>query len=195
MNLGCKQCRREGEKLFMKGERCYSPKCAVIKKPYIPGVHGPKNQSRMSDYGRQLREKQKARRFYQISEKQFQNYYLEASKKSGNTSEILWSLLESRLDNVIRRSGLIKSLTGARQLVSHGMVEVNGSKVDIGSYSLKLNDEVEIKSEIDKINKQSLPKWLSIDSKSGKIKMIENPLATTGEAPFNLNLVIEFYSK
>lgn len=192
----CKQCRREREKLFLKGDRCIGQKCAVTRKPYVPGFLGPKANTRISDYGKQLREKQKARRYYQIGEKQFSNYYTASSKKEGNTSEILWQTLELRLDNIIRKlvSGI--SVRSARQLVSHGWTLVNGKKVSIPSYILKTGDEITVSQKNLKLAvKQSLPKWLTADTKMEKIKVSAIPDMKDVEVPFNINLVIEYYSK
>lgn len=192
----CKQCRRESEKLFLKGDRCLGQKCAVTRKPYVPGFLGAKANTRSSDYAKQLREKQKARRYYQISERQFSNYYHASSKAEGNTSELLWQTLELRLDNCIRRlvSGI--SVRAARQMTNHGWVKVNNKKVDIPSYILKVGDEISLgMKNIKPVAKQSLPTWLSVDQKSGKVKVAQNPGTTTADMPFNINLVIEYYSK
>ncbi len=192
----CKQCRREGEKLFLKGDRCIGQKCAVIRKPYVPGFLGAKANARISDYGKQLREKQKARRYYQIAEKQFSNYYNASSKKEGNTSEILWQTLELRLDNTIRKLVGGISVRSARQIISHGWTKVNGKKVSIPSYVLKTGDEITISQKNLKMAaKQSLPKWLTADAKIEKIKVTAIPDMKDVEVPFNISLVIEYYSK
>lgn len=193
----CKQCRRENEKLFIKGDRCYSPKCALIKKPYAPGAHGPKSQFRLSDYAKQLREKQKAKRFYQLREQQYRNYYDTASKQEGNTAELFWQLLESRLDSVLRRAQVSKSIIAVRQIVSHGKTKVNGKKVDIPSYQLKVGDEITINPDVP-VNydqKVALPNWISFDAKKKTFKFQGTPVAEDGDAPYNMNLVIEYYSK
>lgn len=183
----------------MKGDRCLGQKCAVTRRPYAPGMSGQKGQSmhsRTSDYSRQLREKQKAKRYYNLSEKQFVNYYQFASKKEGNTSEILWQLMEMRLDNVIRRSQFARSIAEAQQMVSHGLVKVNTHKVNIPSRILKVGDEIRVKpAEGQKATKQILPKWLSLDSKSQVLKVSDVPGAEGVETPFDVHLVIEFYSK
>ena len=194
MIRGCRQCRREGEKLFLKGDRCLGQKCAVIKRPYAPGVHGPKGQFRMTDYAKQLRAKQKARRYYQLAERQFAKYYAESAKSAGNTSELLWQRLESRLDNTIRRANLVLSLTEARQMVTHGMVAVNGKKVDIPSYQVKVGDKIALPIRKEFPNKQDLPEWISLDGKKG-ISIGSFPTVDSVETPFNINLVIEYYSK
>jgi len=192
----CKLCRRENEKLFLKGDRCLSPKCSMVKKPYIPGVHGPKSRTRLSDYARQLREKQKAKRYYLLTETQFKNYFIEASNKEGNSSEIFWQYLEIRLDNALRRFHIGKSIAGARQIVSHGLVEVNGKKVDVPSYRLKIGDQVKFKSkEKQEISKQDLPEWLESKKSDNTFFVKAMPEIGNFELPFNINLVIEFYSK
>lgn len=194
MLLGCRQCRREGEKLFLKGERCLGQKCAVIKRPYAPGVHGPKSKFRMTDYGKQLREKQKARRYYQVTERKFSSYYATSAAKSGNTSEILWQKLEMRLDNIIRRSNLVSSLTTARQNVTHGHVTLNGKKIDIPSCEVSIGDKIVLKKINKQVTKQDLPVWLTVDAK-GVLTVSDIPDIESMEMPFNINLVIEYYSK
>jgi len=192
----CKLCRRENEKLFLKGDRCLSPKCSMVKKPYIPGVHGPKSRTRLSDYARQLREKQKAKRYYLLAEKQFKNYFIEASNKEGNSSEIFWQYLEVRLDNALRRLHIGRSIAGARQMVSHGSVEVNGEKVNVPSYRLKVGDQVKvITKEKHEIAKQDMPNWLELKKDGNVFSVKAMPEMENFELPFNINLVIEFYSK
>ena len=145
----CKQCRREGVKLFLKGEKCYGPKCPIVRRNYPPGIHGAKKtRQRLTEYGHQLREKQKAKKIYGILERPFRNYYQKAIKQKGDTNEILGQLLEMRLDNVIYRLGLAKSRKAARQLVSHGFFLVNGKKVNIPSYQVKIKDEITIKPSL-----------------------------------------------
>jgi small subunit ribosomal protein S4 len=195
MLRGCRQCRREGEKLFLKGDRCLGQKCAVLKRPYPPGVHGPKGKNRLTDYAKQLREKQKARRYYQLAERQFAKYYAESAKSAGNTSELLWQRLELRLDNIIRRANLVLSLTEARQLVTHGMVTVNGKKLDIPSYQAKIGDKIALILEKELPSKQDLPEWISLDVKSKAVTVASIPAMESVETPFNINLVIEYYSK
>jgi small subunit ribosomal protein S4 len=196
MLKGCRECRREGEKLFLKSDRCYGQKCAVVKKPYAPGDKGAKGRFRSSDYAKQLREKQKTRRFYQVSEKQFTNYYLKANSHSGNTSEILYQLLETRLDNFVRRCLSSISIVEARQYISHGKFTVNGKKVDIPSYQLRIGDEVSgVIFESDKQKNQTLPKWITIDAKKAVAKVAAMPELGESESQFNLSLIIEYYSK
>jgi len=147
LDPSCKQCRREGEKLFLKGERCFTQKCAVVKRSYPPGQHGPASESsrnRMSEYGVQLREKQKAKRLYGILEGQLRNYFLEASQKKSATGETLIKLLESRLDNAVFRLSLAKSRRKARQIISHGHILVNDKKVTIPSYRVKVGDVIQV---------------------------------------------------
>lgn len=201
----CRQCRREGTKLFLKGERCSSPKCAIIKRNYPPGVHGPKGKKRPTEYGTQLREKQKAKKIYHILEKQFRNYYQKAIRQKGDTGEIMQQLLETRLDNVIYRLGLASSRTQARQMVSHNMFLVNGKKVNIPSYQLKAKDEITIKpqkasvklfSDLDKkMEKYQAPVWLFFDLKTKTAKVINKPKGKELEQNFNPRLIVEFYSK
>ena len=140
LNSKCKKCRREGVKLFLKGERCLSPKCPILKRNYPPGVHGPKGRKRTTEYGTQLREKQKAKRIYGINERQFRNYYRKAISKKGDTGQILQQLLQMRFDNVIYLLRLARSRVQARQMVGHGLFLVNGKKVNIPSYQLKTKD-------------------------------------------------------
>lgn len=201
----CRQCRREGTKLFLKGDRCFSPKCAIVKRNYPPGVHGPKGKKRPTQYGTQLREKQKAKRIYRILEKQFRNYFDKALHQKGDTGEIMQQLLETRLDNVIYRVGLASSRTLARQMVSHNMFLVNGKKVNIPSYQLKAKDEISIKptkaesklfKELDKkMEKYQAPSWLYFDLKNRTAKMINKPSGKDLEQNFNPRLIVEFYSK
>jgi small subunit ribosomal protein S4 len=168
----------------------------MVKKPYIPGVHGPKSRTRLSDYARQLREKQKAKRYYLLAEKQFKNYFIEASNKEGNSSEIFWQYLEVRLDNALRRLHIGRSIAGARQMVSHGSVEVNGKKVNVPSYRLKVGDQVKvITKEKHEIAKQDMPNWLELKKDGNAFSVKAMPEMENFELPFNINLVIEFYSK
>jgi len=201
----CKQCRREGAKLFLKGEKCFSPKCPILRRNYPPGIHGPKGHGRPTEYGTQLREKQKAKKIYGILEKQFRNYYQKAINQPGDTGEILQQLLETRLDNVIYRSGLANSRTKARQLVSHGLFLINGKKVNIPSYQVKTKDEITIKpeknkakvfSELEKkLEKYETPAWIHLDLKEKKVKVLNKPTGKELEQIFNPRLIVEFYSK
>jgi small subunit ribosomal protein S4 len=205
LNARCAQCRREGEKLFLKGDRCNTTKCAIIRRGYPPGVHGPKGKARLTGYGTQLREKQKAKRIYGILERQFNNYFKKAIKKKGDTSEFLLQLLEMRLDNVIYRLGLGKSRQQARQLVSHSLFVVNGKKVDIPSFQAKVGDIISIKPNAVKkkvfenlpqtIAKYEPPTWLSLDVAKLEGKVVRKPTKDDVKTPFDLKMIIEFYSR
>jgi len=193
----CKKCRREGEKLVLKGERCMSPKCAMVKRAYAPGQHGQSSFSKMSEYGKQLREKQKTRRIYGISETQFANYAESAAKVEGNTGDNLMKFLETRLDNVVYRLGFAVSRSQARQMVSHGLVIVNNKKVSIPSYHLKESDVIEPKdkSAYKEMKASGVPTWIECDAKkiTGKIKHI--PSREEIDTTVNESLIIEFYSR
>ncbi|MCH7491985.1 30S ribosomal protein S4 [Patescibacteria group bacterium] len=195
-----KLCRKFGEKL------CDSPKCPVIKRPYRPGQHGPKRPPRLSEYGLQLREKQKASGIYRVFEKQFRNYYNKAKRRSGDTGENLVQLLEIRLDNVIYRFGFAKTRDSSRQFISHGHVTVNAKKLDIPSYQVKIGDVIAIKTpSLDKIlfkeivksiNKKDIPSWLSLeDEKILKGKVVSLPVKEHLQQGFDTSLIIEFYSR
>ena len=193
----CKKCRREGEKLLLKGERCLGPKCAVVKRPYAPGQHGQARFTKMSEYGKQLREKQKARRIYGMGETQFANYAEAAGKAEGNTSLNLLKLLETRLDNVIYRLNFADSRSKSRQMVSHGLVLVNGKKLSLPSYHLKEGDEVSLKhpdKEAD-ARKVNIPSWMELDAKKGIGKVKHIPTREEIDLTVNENLIIEFYSR
>ena len=201
----CRLCRREGEKLFLKGERCFT-KCPLDgNKRYPPGVHGSRRRKKLSIYGLQLREKQKVKRIYGVLETQFRKFFEWARKMPGNTGENLLSLLERRLDNVVFRLGLASSRSQARQLVNHGHVEVNGKRVSIPSYLVKLGDIITIRDKAKKIpfiqeNIESLdvsavPTWLTIDKNKMEGKVVRNPIRTDITYPVNETLIIELYSK
>jgi len=198
----CRICRREGEKLFLKGERCYSPKCAMIKKNYPPGLHGVKSATRPTDYGLQLREKQKLKRIYRILEKQLKNYFKKAQKKKGDVGQNLLKMLELRLDNLIYRIGLFSSRNMARQAISHGHVLVNKKRVNIPSYSVKKGEIIKFK-EISLIKrlaeerkgKLEIPKWLSFDDKKLELNLIEEPSEKDLPQNVNIKLIIEYYSR
>jgi small subunit ribosomal protein S4 len=200
----CKLCRREGEKLFLKGERCYTNKCSVLKRAYAPGQHG-QQRKKMSEYGLQLREKQKARRFYGILESQFRGYFEMAVKKKGVTGENLLQILESRLDNVIYRMGLATSRPEARQLVRHGHFTVNGKKVNIPSLLLKPGDIIgvkekfrgseKLKSIIDIAGGKAVPKWLEFDAENLTGKVVSLPEREDIDLPIKEHLIVELYSK
>lgn len=199
----CRLCRREGVKLYLKGERCFSPKCPIEKKgAQIPGQHGKKrSHGRISGYGIQLREKQKAKRSYGVLESQFHSYYETAIKASQNTGEVLMQLLESRLDNIVYRLGLVASRSLARQLVTHGNVKVDGKKVDIASYQTKPGQTISIAEKAQKfvfvspnLTDKAVPsKWLSRTATEGKIDRL--PTREEIGSDIKENLIIEFYSR
>ncbi len=201
----CRQCRREGEKLFLKGEKCFTDKCAVERRAYAPGQHGQKSGQRMSDYGKQLREKQKMRRIYGILERQFRKIYAEASRSKGVTGERLLQLLESRLDTVAYRMGFGASRTEARQVVRHNAVLVNGRRVNIPSYQVRPGDVVEvaqrskeqlrIKAAAEAAESRGIPEWLEVDVKGLKGTFKALPTRTELPSTINESLIIELYSK
>jgi len=200
----CKQCRREGEKLFLKGEKCFSDKCAIERRNYPPGQHGQK-KGRLSDYGGQLREKQKVRRIYGILEKQFRNIYKRADSSKGVTGDTLLKLLESRLDNVAYHMGFGSSRTEARQIVRHNSILVNGKRVNIPSYIIKPGDVVEvsnkaknqlrIKSSVESASNRNMLSWIEVDTKGMKGIFKETPDRSELPATINESLVVELYSK
>lgn len=200
----CKQCRREGQKLFLKGERCYSNKCSVDKRPYAPGMHR-QQRKKLSEYGVQLREKQKAKRFYGVLESQFRKYYEMAIRKKGVTGEILLQLLESRLDNVTHRMGFGTSRDESRQLVTHGHFLVNGKRVNIPSYLVKAGDVIEVserrkksprfKEILEITGSKVVPKWLEVDQENMKGSVISLPDREDIDLPIEEHLIVEFYSK
>lgn len=200
----CKRCRREGEKLFLKGEKCFSAKCPMVKRNYPPGMHGPKQQkSRKSQYGIQLREKQKVKMIYAVLEKQFRNYVHKAMRNQGDSGENLMIILETRLDNIVYRMGFAQSRGVARQLVSHNHVLVNGKKVNIPSFSVSVGDTVSIKNgskkmfeKLDKsTQKNDTPAWLDCDLKELKGKVLGMPVYDQVKQNLNIPLIIEFYSR
>ena len=200
----CRLCRREGAKLFLKGDRCYSDKCAVERRPYPPGQHGSR-RIKHSDYGVQLREKQKARRIYGIMEGQFRNYFKVADRQKGVTGENLIVLLERRLDNTVFRLGFSNSRSDARQLVRHGHVMVNGRKVNIPSYLLRPGDVVEIQEKsrnstriqeaLVSAERKSTPSWLELEPASFKGIFKNFPGRDEVALPVNEQLIVELYSK
>ena len=200
----CKECRREGKKLFLKGDRCYTGKCAIERRSYAPGQHG-QNRSKNSEYGLQLRAKQAARRYYGIQEGQFHKYFLMAERKTGMTGENLLKICESRLDNVVYTLGWASSRAEARQLVTHGHFVVNGSKVDIPSSLLKAGDTVSIKSKsrdsvkikavLEANASRPVPTWLSLDANNLEAKVIALPEREQIGTPVEEHLIVEFYSK
>ena len=201
----CRLCRREGVKLYLKGERCYSPKCAMERRPYPPGQHGQKRARRPSDYAVRLREKQKLRRIYGISERQFRNLFEEASKKKGVTGSVFLGLLESRLDNVVYRLGFAVSRRQARQLVRHGHITVNRRRVDLPSYRVRPGDEIAvaeksrnlelIRQNLEAMKGRKVGPWLSLDVEGMKGKFLRLPDREDLALPVNEQLVIEFYSR
>lgn len=200
----CRLCRREGQKLFLKGERCYSDKCAIARRQYAPGQHG-QGRKKVSDYGLQLREKQKVKRIYGILESQFAHYFELAEKKSGIVGENLLTLCESRLDNVCYRAGFALSRPEARQLVRHGHFTVNGKKVNIPSYLIKEGDVIaltdkskdspKIKAVLESTDGKNLPSWLDIDNYALSVKVLN--LAKREDIDYEVNetLIVELYSK
>lgn len=202
----CKLCRREGEKLMLKGERCSTAKCAVVKKNYPPGVHGPKGRAtRQSGYNMQLREKQKAKRIYNLMEDQFKNSFARAIKQKGDAGENLLKILETRLDNVAYRLGFADSRAQARTLVSHGHFNVNGKKVNIPSYNVKVGDIIKVKESSrkskqfsilsEKIKKIEVPGWLNLDVKEFSAKVLHLPAKENFEMKINAPMIVEFYSR
>ena len=201
----CRQCRREGEKLFLKGEKCFTEKCGIEKRNYPPGQHGQRRASRLSDYGVQLREKQKLRRIYGILEKQFRGYYAEADRKKGITGDNLLQMLESRLDNVTYKMGLGASRTESRQIVKHNSVLVNGKRVNIPSYQVQPGDEISIsdssknqlriKAALEAAEERGFPEWLEVNTKklSGVFK--NKPERDVLPSTINESLIVELYSK
>lgn len=203
-DASCKLCRREGQKLFLKGERCYTNKCAVGRRPYAPGQHGAQKK-KMSEYGLQLREKQKAKRFYGILESQFRKYFEMAARKKGITGEILLQLLESRLDNVVYRLGFGTTRAEARQLVTHGHFEINGKKLNIPSYLVKVGDTVNVnekgrksiryKEILDITGSKIVPKWLEVDQENLKGRVVALPSREDVDLNVQEHLIVELYSK
>lgn len=198
----CRLCRREGMKLFLKGDRCYTDKCAFTRRSYAPGQHG-QNKKKISNYGTQLREKQKAKRIYGVLEKQFRAYYEKADRARGITGENLLALLETRLDNVVFRLGYGGSRVEARQLVTHGHFLVNGKKVDIPSYKVSVNDVISVceksrgteKFKTFAENPKTLPKWLQASPENFEGKVVAEPAREDIDVPVNETLIVELYSK
>jgi len=200
----CRMCRREGQKLFLKGDRCYTQKCAMECRAYAPGMHG-QNRSKTSEYGQQLREKQKAKRYYGLLENQFRNYFELAERRPGQTGENLLAILESRLDNVVYRLGFAMSRAEARQLVSHGHFTVNGRKVNIPSYLVKPGMVVSLKDSSKSLEKikanveanafRQPPKWLEYDANNMIAKVTAHPAREDIDLPIEEHLIVELYSK
>lgn len=200
----CKLCRREGMKLFLKGERCYTPKCAIDKRAYAPGQHGA-GKHKVSEYALHLREKQKARRIYGVLERQFRRYFAKASRARGVTGEALLQILETRLDNVVYRLGFASSRAEARQLVGHGHFEVNGRKVNIPSYHVRAGDQVAVREKSRSLPRlqelarlaaaHRLPDWLSVDPEAMKGTVLRVPAREEIDIPVKEQLIIEHYSR
>lgn len=200
----CRLCRREGIKLYLKGDRCFSPKCAIDKRPTPPGQHGA-GRKRTNEYGLQLREKQKARRFYGVLEKQFESYYEEANRRQGITGENLLQILESRLDNVVYRLGLAASRKEARQLVRHGHFDVNGHRVDIASYLTKVGDVIAIREKsqgagrvkelIEAAETRTIVPWLEYDANAKTGRVVRVPAREEIDTPVAEQMIVEHYSR
>jgi len=201
----CRLCRREGEKLFLKGSKCFTSKCPIENRPFPPGQHGQRRRTRLSDYATQLREKQKLRRIYGVLESQFRLYYKEADRRKGSTGENLLQLLEGRLDNVVYRMGFGISRSEARQLVRHNGIMVNGKKVNVPSYQVKPEDvvavadkskaQLRIKAALELAEQRGFPEWIDVDT--SKMQGIYKTVPERSELPaeFNEHLVVELYSK
>ena len=198
----CSQCRREGCKLFLKGERCTSKKCALERRPTLPGQHGTARK-RVTEYGTQLREKQKVKRAYGILERQFRKYYEEAERMKGSTGENMLSLIERRLDNVVYRMGIGASRAECRQMVNHGHIVVNGKRVDIASFMVKVGDVIAIKENKRELEmfknlkgmKIIMPKWLEFDSDKLEGKVLALPTREDIDLNIKEHLIVELYSR
>ena len=200
----CRLCRREGTKLFLKGERCMTGKCALDRRSTAPGQHGAANK-KVREYGMQLREKQKTKRYYGVQEKQFKNYFVEADRKEGMTGENLIKLIERRLDNVVYRMGMGESRRAARQLVLHEHFTLNGKKVNIPSIIVSAGDVVAVKENFrgsakckdlaEKLQTKTAPKWLDVDKTALSAKVVALPARDDIDFDFNEQLIVELYSK
>ncbi len=200
----CRLCRREGDRLFLKGARCHTAKCAIAKKAYAPGMHGFR-RGRLSDYGVRLREKQKTKRIYGVTETQFRNYFKEAERLTGNTGENLLQLLERRLDNTIYMLGFADSRAQARQLVSHGHIHIKGKKVNIPSYLVKIGEEITVapregsvafvRERVEGHKGQTLPPWLTLDSKTLVAQVTQMPAREDVVLPIQESYIVEFCSR
>ena len=201
----CRLCRREGEKLFLKGARCYTHKCAVSRREYAPGQHGLNKKTKLSNFGVQLREKQKIKRIYGVLETQFRNYFLKATATKGVTGHILLQFLERRLDSVLFNAGIAKSRTYGRQIVSHNHVSVNGRRVNIPSFLVKPSDIIEIKTDdrslatiktnVETTKERKVPGWLEVDGANLTIKVVRIPTREDVTFTVNEQLVVELYSR
>ena len=202
----CKRCRRAGEKLFLKGDRCNTAKCAVVKRPYAPGAHGKTMSRGQSEYGRQLAMKQRIKRMYGVLEKQFRNHYREVENKAGVTGDLLMARLEMRLDNVVRKSGFASSPIQARQLVNHGSFLVNGKSVDVPSFEVKVGDVITLKeTKKEKTyfknllptlkNKKDFPAWILVDANIFQSKVVSVPSRSDVGVQVDPQMVVESYSR
>ncbi len=201
----CRLCRREGQKLFLKGDRCYTDKCALERRAYAPGMHGNARNKKLSEYGVQLREKQKARRYYGVLESQFADYFEMATKRKGMTGENLLAILESRMDNVVYRLGFAMSRAEARQLVRHGHFTINGKKANIPSMLVNVGDVIELKDTSRSLDKfkgsleanasRVIPKWLEMDKTHNTAKVVAVPAREDIDLPIEEHLIVELYSK
>lgn len=201
----CRQCRREGVKLFLKGDRCYSAKCAIEKRPFVPGQHGQKRKQKTSEYGLQLREKQKTKRMYGVSEKQFRNSFKKADRQQGITGENLLALLERRLDNVVFRLGLASSRKEARQLVNHDHFTINGKKANIPSMLVKMGDLIQVKEgsanspKFEEIKAAAAyktpPEWLQVDVDNLTGNVLALPNREQIDTAVSEQLIVELYSR
>ena len=201
----CRLCRREGQKLFLKGDRCYTDKCSLERRGYVPGMHGNARNKKLSEYGLQLREKQKAQRYYGVLESQFRDYFEMANKKAGMTGENLLSILETRLDNVVYRLGFASSRAEARQLVLHAHFTVNGRKVNIPSYLVKEGQVIAVKESSRQLGKikaiieansaRPVPKWLDLNRETLEAKVVAAPAREDIDLPIEETLIVELYSK
>lgn len=201
----CRLCRREGMKLFLKGERCYTGKCAIDRRAYAPGQHGQARAKKPTDFGLQLREKQKARRMYGVMEKQFRSYFDLAARKKGMAGENLLVLLERRLDNVVFHLGFASSRPEARQLVNHGHFTINGKKVDIASYSVRVGETIAVKEGskssprvkqlLENLGSRTVPGWLSLDANTVAGTVVALPTREDIQIPIQEHLIVEKYSR
>ncbi|TDX49263.1 30S ribosomal protein S4 [Orenia marismortui] len=201
----CRQCRQEGEKLFLKGERCYTDKCAIERRSYGPGDQGRGRRRKLSEYGLQLREKQKVRKIYGVLENQFRSYFEQAEKKPGITGENFLKVLERRLDNVVYRLGFATSRNESRQFVRHGHILVNGKRVNIPSYLVDENDVITVKEsskdlkrlkEVIELNAdKATPSWLQVSLEKKEGKVLSDPIREEIDIPINEQLIVEFYSR
>ena len=200
----CRMCRREGQKLFLKGDRCYTEKCAMVGRAYPPGMHG-QGRSKTSEYGSQLREKQKAKRYYGLLESQFRSYFEMAERRPGQTGENLLAILETRLDNVVYRLGFAMSRAEARQLVTHGHITVNGKRVNIPSFLVKPGMIISLRERSRNLEKiknnveanafRQPPKWLEYDANNMIVKVVGVPQREDIDLPIEEHLIVELYSK